>query len=454
MIKLDYTKALSFIDEREIGYYQGRINTVHRWLHEGGGPGEDYLGWVDLPRTQREEEVESIEDTAAKLRAKADVFVLIGIGGSYLGARAAIEMLSHSFHNELALAMGGYPAVYYAGHNASGTYLAHLLEFLADKEVCLNVVSKSGTTTEPAIAFRFLKEFMEKRYGKKEARERILVTTDAHKGALKTLADEEGYRSFVIPDDIGGRYSVLTPVGLVPMAVAGIDIRRVLAGAAKAYEAVAKADLSQNDAYLYAVLRQILYKQGYGIELLVSYEPRLHYLAEWWKQLFGESEGKGHKGLFPAACDFTTDLHSLGQYIQEGRRFLFETVLRVEQPDGKLQIKAMPQDTDGLNYLAGQGIDLVNEKALQGTLLAHIAGHVPNLVLEIPRLTEEYFGALVYFLEKACGASGYLLGVNPFDQPGVEAYKKNMFALLGKPGYEAWSAHLTHRLTGAEEGKT
>ena len=374
------------------------------------------------------------------------VLVVIGIGGSYLGARAAIECLGHSFRNNLNKEERKTPEIYFAGNNISSTYLIDLLDVIKDKDVSLNVISKSGTTTEPAIAFRVLKEFLENKYGKDEAAKRIYATTDAKKGALKQVSDEEGYETFVIPDDVGGRFSVLTPVGLLPIAVAGIDIDAIMTGANDARVDFNNSNLEENDCYQYAVVRNILHKKGKDIELLVNYEPSLHYLSEWWKQLYGESEGKDQKGLFPASVDFSTDLHSMGQYVQDGKRILFETVLNVEKPRRVLNLKEEANDLDGLNYLSGKTLDFVNEKAFQGTLLAHTDGQVPNLLINIPTLDEYNFGYLVYFFEKACGISGYLLGVNPFNQPGVEAYKKNMFALLGKPGFEKEKEELEKRL--------
>lgn len=438
-LRFDYSPALSFIGEHELAYIEKQVQEAHRLLHSGKGPGSDYLGWLELPANYDREEFARIKDTAAEIRASADAFVVIGIGGSYLGARAAIEMLTPPFS-------GTDVPVYFVGHNLSGTYIADLLSLLDEKEVYINVISKSGTTTEPAVAFRILRSFMERKYGKHGARKRIIATTDRSRGALKQLADAEGYRTFVIPDDVGGRYSVLTPVGLLPMAAAGLDIGAVMAGAEVAMHEYASPDLSANASYQYAAVRNCLHRKGKLVEILVTYEPALHYLAEWWKQLFGESEGKDHKGLFPASVDFTTDLHSLGQYIQEGLRILIETVIQVENPQSEIAITREEQDLDGLNYLAGKTVDYVNRKALEGTLLAHTDGGVPTLVVRVPRINEYNFGQLVYFFEKACAISGYLLGVNPFDQPGVEAYKRNMFALLGKPGFEKEREALEKRL--------
>ena len=375
--------------------------------------------------------------------SNSDALIVIGIGGSYLGARAAIEALSHSFHNQ----MSGNTQIYFAGQNISSTYISHLLEMLEGKDISINVISKSGTTTEPAVAFRIFRDYLEKKYGKEEAKKRIYITTDKEKGALKQLATEEGLETFVIPDDVGGRYSVLTAVGLLPIATAGLDIDRMMEGAAAAADKYNNADLATNQSYQYAAVRNALYRKGKSIELLVNYEPSLHYVSEWWKQLFGESEGKDHKGLFPASVDFSTDLHSMGQYVQEGRRDLIETVVQVTKPKIELTIQEDAANLDGLNFLAGKTMDEVNKNAFQGTVLAHVDGGVPNMVVELDELNEYTFGEMVYFFEKACGISGLLMGVNPFDQPGVEAYKKNMFALLGKPGFEAEKEALLKRLS-------
>ena len=407
------------------------------------GPGSDYLGWVTLPYDYDKEEFSRIKQAAAKIRKSSDALIVIGIGGSYLGARAAIEALSHSFHNQ----MNGNTQIYFAGQNISSTYISHLLEMLEGKDISINVISKSGTTTEPAIAFRIFRDYLEKKYGKEEAKNRIFVTTDKEKGALKQLATEEGFETFVIPDDVGGRYSVLTAVGLLPIAAAGLDIDKMMQGAQAAADKYNNADLATNQSYQYAAVRNALYRKGKTIELLVNYEPALHYVSEWWKQLYGESEGKDQKGLFPAAVDFSTDLHSMGQYVQEGRRDLIETVVQVAKPKVELTIQEDAANLDGLNFLAGKTMDEVNKNAFQGTVLAHVDGGVPNMVVELDELNEFTFGELVYFFEKACGISGLLMGVNPFDQPGVEAYKKNMFALLGKPGYEAEKEVLLKRLT-------
>ncbi|MFC4767605.1 glucose-6-phosphate isomerase [Effusibacillus consociatus] len=448
LIQFDYSKALSFVGEHEVAYLEPAIQLAHTLLHEQKGPGNDYTGWVDLPLTYDKDEFAKIQQAAQKIQADSDALVVIGIGGSYLGARAAIEMLSHSFYNLMPKDKRKTPEIYFAGQNISPTYIKHLLELLAGKDISVNVISKSGTTTEPAIAFRIFRDYMEKKYGKEGARKRIYATTDSSKGALRKLATEEGYKTFVIPDDVGGRYSVLTAVGLLPIAVAGIDIEAMMEGAADAHKAYALPALSDNPCYRYAAVRNALYNKGKTIELLVNYEPSLHYISEWWKQLYGESEGKDHKGIFPAAVDFSTDLHSMGQYIQEGRRDLFETVLQVDTPVEDLTIQKDPANVDGLNFLSGKTMDFVNKKAFEGTLLAHTDGGVPNLIVRLPEISPYSFGNLVYFFEKACGISGYVLGVNPFDQPGVEAYKKNMFALLGKPGFEKEKADLESRLQG------
>ncbi|MDK2800514.1 MAG: glucose-6-phosphate isomerase [Clostridiales bacterium] len=447
-LRFDYSKALSFVKDHEIFYMEDMVRTAHTMLHNKSGAGNDFVGWVDLPNHYDKEEFERIKSAAAKIQSDSDALVVIGIGGSYLGARAAIEMLSHSFYNVLSKSKRKTPAIYFAGNNISSTYLSDLLELLEDKDLSINVISKSGTTTEPAIAFRIFRELLEKKYGKEEARKRIYATTDKSKGALKKLADEEGYETFVIPDDVGGRYSVLTAVGLLPIAVSGVDIDKMMKGAQDAYQEYASPFLSENECYQYAVVRNALYRKGKTTELMVNYEPALHYFAEWWKQLYGESEGKDKKGIFLASVDFSTDLHSMGQYIQEGLRNIFETVLNVEKPKKDIILTEEKENIDGLNFLAGKTMDFVNKKAFEGTLLAHTDGEVPNLVLNIPQINEYYFGNMVYFFEKACGISGYLLGVNPFDQPGVEAYKRNMFALLGKPGFEKEKEILEKRLKG------
>ena len=445
-ISLDLSKVAPYLATSEVDYMEDMVKCVHDKLHNGTGAGNDFLGWIDLPVNYDKDEFERIKKSAEKIRSDSEVLIVIGIGGSYLGARAAIEMLTNNFHNALDNDKRKAPKIFYVGNNISSTYMAELLQAIEGKDVSLNIISKSGTTTEPAIAFRILKSYVEKKYGVEEARKRIYATTDKAKGALKTLADSEGYETFVVPDDVGGRFSVLTAVGLLPIAAAGINIDEMMKGAADAREAYSNPSIKENDAYKYAAVRNALYNKGKVIEVLVNYEPSLHYFNEWWKQLYGESEGKDNKGLFPAAVDFTTDLHSMGQYIQEGRRVLFETVINVEKPKYEINIEKDADDLDGLNFLAGKTMDFVNKQAFQGTLLAHNDGGVPNMVVNVPEISAYYFGYMVYFFEKACGISGYLLGVNPFDQPGVEAYKKNMFALLGKPGYEEMKAELEKRL--------
>jgi glucose-6-phosphate isomerase len=447
-IRFDHSNALNFINQYEIDYLRSFIKTAHDMLHGKTGQGSDYTGWVDLPLEYDKDEYKRIKEAAERIKSNSDIFVVIGIGGSYLGAKAAIEALSHSFYNLLPASERKTPQIFFAGNNVSQVYLSDLLDIVKDKDISVNVISKSGTTTEPAIAFRIFKELMEKKYGKEGASRRIYATTDRSRGALKGLADKEKYETFVIPDDVGGRYSVLTAVGLLPIAVSGVDIDKMMEGAAAAHDTYSAASLELNECYQYAAVRNILYRKNRVIEIMVNYEPSLHYFTEWWKQLYGESEGKDRKGIFPAGVDFTTDLHSMGQYIQDGLRNIFETVLNVEKTARAITIKEEKEDIDGLNYLAGRDMVFVNKKALDGTILAHIDGGVPNLLLDIPELSPYYFGNLVYFFEKACGISGYLLGVNPFDQPGVEAYKKNMFALLGKPGFEARKDELEKRLKG------
>lgn len=446
-IQFDYSKALSFVQQHEIDYLTEPVRVAHEQLHNKTGAGSDYLGWIDLPTNYDKEEFARIQQAAGKIQSDSEVLVVIGIGGSYLGARAAIEMLSHSFYNMLPKEQRRTPEIYFAGNNISSTYVNHLIQLIGDRDFSVNVISKSGTTTEPAIAFRIFRALLEKKYGKEEARKRIYATTDREKGALKKLAAEEGYESFVIPDDVGGRYSVLTAVGLLPIAAAGIDIAAIMNGAADAAKEFSNPNLAENASYQYAAVRNALYRKGKTTEILVNYEPALHFVSEWWKQLYGESEGKDHKGIYPASVDFSTDLHSMGQFIQEGTRNLFETVIQVAEVPSQITIESDPDDLDGLNFLTGKTMDFVNKKAFEGTMLAHSDGGVPNLIVTIPDMTPYTFGYLVYFFEKACGISGYLLGVNPFDQPGVEAYKKNMFALLGKPGYEKEKAELESRLS-------
>lgn len=444
----DYSKAAGFVSQDEIDALAPYIKVAHDTIENKTGAGNDYLGWVDLPVDYDKDEFARIKAAAEKIRSDSDVLVVIGIGGSYLGARAAIEMLSHSFANAVSKELRNGPQIFYAGNSISSTYLAELIEACEGKDISVNVISKSGTTTEPAIAFRIFKEMLEKKYGKDGAKERIYATTDKAKGALKTLADAEGYETFVVPDDVGGRFSVLTAVGLLPIAAAGIDIDAMMKGAADGREEYSVPDLSKNMCYQYAAVRNCLARKGKCIEMMINFEPALHYFGEWWKQLYGESEGKDKKGIFPAAADFSTDLHSMGQYIQDGQRLMFETAVLVDEPRKNIEIKENEDDLDGLNFLAGKTVDFVNLKASQGTALAHTDGGVPNLAVRVPKLDAYNFGKLVYFFEKACGISGYLLGVNPFNQPGVEAYKKNMFALLGKPGYTDMQAELEARLNG------
>lgn len=432
-IKFDYSN--SFVEKREINNMKKFVESSHDYLHEGSGEGKEYLGWVDLPSNIDRDEILDIKNTAEKIKDNTDVLIVIGIGGSYLGARACIEALSHNFYNGLSKEDRKTPEIYYVGNNLSSDYILDLLDIIKDKDISINVISKSGTTTEPAIAFRIFREYIEKKYSKDEAKERIYITTDREKGALKKLAQDQGYKTFVIPDDVGGRYSIFTPVGLLPIAVAGIDIDQLLEGAKSGEEEYSNKNMEENPAYEYAAIRNILYNRGKDIEILVNYEPPLNYLSEWWKQLYGESEGKDNKGIYPSSVNFTTDLHSLGQFIQDGKRNLFETTIIIEESKRDIVLKKELEDLDGLNYLDGKTLNFVNHKAFEGTLKAHIEGGVPNLIIRLPKLNEFYFGKLIYFFEKACGISGYLLGVNPFNQPGVEEYKNNMFELLGKAGY-------------------
>ncbi len=429
-IKLEDTNTS--IPVEDILEYRDEVKRIHDELHEKANDEKEFLGWLHLPTSYDKEEFTRIKQAAKKIQKDSDVLLCIGIGGSYLGARAVIESLTSSFchHKENC------PEIVYAGNNLSPNYLNDVIDKISNKNVSINVISKSGTTTEPAIAFRIFREFLESKYGIEEARKRIYVTTDKEKGALKTLANEEGYETFVIPDNVGGRYSVLTAVGLLPIAVAGMDIDKLMLGAKIAEDKYKEENLKYNECYKYAVLRNILYKKDKNIEILVNYEPKLHYFTEWWKQLYGESEGKEGKGIFPAGVDFTTDLHSMGQYIQQGRRNLFETVLAVDEPEMDITIKQDEDNLDGMNFVAGKTLDFVNKKAMEGTIEAHVTGGVPNIILHLEKLEEETIGSLIYFFELACAISGKLLGVNPFNQPGVEEYKKNMFRLLGKPGYE------------------
>ena len=442
MISFDYSKASSFISEEEICNMEEITNTAADILMTKRGAGNDYLGWIDLPVDYDKEEFTRIKKSADKIRKDSKVLVVVGIGGSYLGAKAAIDMLTGSFDN---YEEGDNPRIVYAGNSISSTYLAQLIAFVKDKDFSVNIISKSGTTTEPALAFRMLRNLLIEKYGEEGAKGRIYATTDKAKGALKNFADKEGYETFVVPDDVGGRFSVLTAVGLLPIAVAGIDIDAMMKGAQDARVEYNKP-YCENDCYKYAAIRNILMRKGKGVEFMVNYEPCLQYFSEWWKQLFGESEGKDNRGILPCSVNFSTDLHSMGQYIQDGARIMFETVLNVEEPKLDLEIPFDEENTDGLNFLSGKTVDFVNTKAFQGTLLAHTDGNVPNLIVNIPRIDAYHFGNLVYFFEKACAVSGYILGVNPFNQPGVESYKKNMFALLDKPGYEEMKKELEARL--------
>jgi glucose-6-phosphate isomerase len=432
-IKFDYSYAKKFIKDYEMENIKPYINAANRMLHERSGTGSEFTGWLSLPEKYDKIEYGRIKKCAQEIGESSDAFVVVGIGGSYLGARAVIEALTHSFHNQLPYEKRKSPEIYFAGNNISSGYLSDLMDILSEKQVSLNIISKSGTTTEPAITFRILKEYMEDRYGKKGASKRIYVTTDRERGALKKLSVEEGYESFVIPDDVGGRFSVLSAVGLLPIAVSGINTDELIQGASEAYEEYCTLDYEENACLKYAAARNILYRKGKTTEIMVNYEPSLHYFTEWWKQLYGESEGKDGKGIFPAGMNFTTDLHSMGQYIQDGLRNMFETVINIEMCRKSLIIGKDKDNLDGLNYISGKEMDYVNKKAMEGTVLAHTEGEVPNLLVNIPHMNENCLGNLIYFFEKACGISGYLLGVNPFDQPGVEAYKKNMFKLLGKP---------------------
>lgn len=432
-IKLDLKNT--GITQKSILEYKEQVENIHKELHKRSNDEKDFVGWLELPTNYDKKEFTKIKKAAKKINKESDILVVIGIGGSYLGARAVIEALTSTFNNMLTEKQRKYPQILYVGNNLSPNYINELIEYIGDKDFSVNVISKSGTTTEPAIAFRIFREILESKYGIDEARSRIYVTTDKEKGALKTLADEEGYEKFVIPDNVGGRYSVLTAVGLLPIATAGIDIDKLMQGAQNAQERYNDSNLKYNECYKYAVARNILYKLYKNTEILVNYEPKMHYFTEWWKQLYGESEGKDQKGIFPAGVDFTTDLHSMGQYIQEGRRNLFETVISIENPASDITINKDEDNLDGLNYLAGKSLDYVNKKAMEGTIKAHVSGDVPNIVINIEKLDEENIGELIYFFEKACAISGLILGVNPFNQPGVEEYKKNMFKLLNKPGY-------------------
>lgn len=439
-LKFDYSNALSFVGKDEIDYLSDAVALANKKIKEKSGQGSDFLGWVNLPYDYDKEEFQRIKLAAKRICDTSEVLIVIGIGGSYLGARAAIDFLGSPFYNAKSK---NTPDIYFAGNSISGPYLKQLIDIVGDRDFSVNVISKSGTTTEPALAFRVFRKMLIEKYGKEEASKRIYATTDKARGVLKKLADEEGYETFVVPDDVGGRFSVLTAVGLLPIACSGADIDEIMKGAQDACSDYAS---DNNDCHTYAAIRNALYRKGKSTEILVNYEPLFHYVGEWWKQLFGESEGKSGKGIFPAAVDFSTDLHSMGQYIQDGMRNIFETVVSIEEPSCDVVIEKEEDDGDGLNFLAGKTLDYVNKKAFLGTLLAHTDGNVPNLVITIPKADEYNLGYLFYFFEKACAVSGYILGVNPFDQPGVEAYKKNMFALLGKPGYEDRKDELEKRL--------
>lgn len=445
-VTFDYSKAAPFIKDHEVDSMKKLAEDAKELLVSKTGAGNDFLGWIDLPVDYDKDEFARIKKAAAKIQSDSEVLLVIGIGGSYLGARAAIEFLRHSFYNVVSKEIRKTPEIYFVGNSISSTYIRHLMDVIGDRDFSINMISKSGTTTEPAIAFRVFKEMMEKKYGKEEAAKRIYATTDRVKGSLKHLATEEGYETFVVPDDIGGRFSVLTAVGLLPIAVSGADIDKLMEGAGAGRETALNAPFEENDSLKYAAIRNILLRKGKEIEILANYEPSVHYVSEWWKQLYGESEGKDQKGIFPASVDLTTDLHSMGQFIQDGSRNMFETVINIETSREELVLQEEPVDLDGLNYLAGKSVDFVNKSAMNGTILAHTDGQVPNLMVKVPEVNEFYLGELFYFFEFACGVSGYLLGVNPFNQPGVESYKKNMFALLGKPGYEAQREELLKRL--------
>lgn len=445
-VTFDYSLAKKFVGDDEIKLMENIVETAKDTLLSKNGAGNDFLGWIDLPVDYDKEEFARIKKAAEKIQSDSDVLVVIGIGGSYLGARAAIEFLRHGFYNCVDKSVRKTPEIYYAGNSISGTYLSQLIQTIGDRDFSVNIISKSGTTTEPAIAFRVFKEMMENKYGKEEAAKRIYATTDKEKGALKNLASEEGYETFVVPDDVGGRFSVLTAVGLLPIAVSGADLDRLMEGAQSMRKLCLETPALQNDSVMYAAVRNALHRKGKMVEVLANYEPFFHYVGEWWKQLYGESEGKDQKGIFPASVDLTTDLHSMGQFIQDGSRIMYETVMELESPSLDITLKKEAVDLDGLNYLAGKTLDFVNKNAMKGTQLAHTDGNVPNLVIRVPEQNEFCLGELFYFFEFACGVSGYILGVNPFNQPGVESYKKNMFALLGKPGYEKQREELMKRL--------
>ena len=446
-ISFDYSNAMFMVSEEDIAAMRPRVEAAKKTLLERTGEGNDFLGWIDLPVNYDHDEFKRIKEAAKKIQSDSEILIVIGIGGSYLGARAAIEALRHTFYNVIDKDMRkGTPEIYFCGNNISSTYLEHLLEVVGDRDFSINIISKSGTTTEPAIAFRIFKKLLVEKYGDKEAAKRIYATTDKEKGALKTLADAEGYETFVVPDDVGGRFSVLTAVGLLPIAVSGADIKQLMVGAAAARQKCIENDFDDNYALQYAAIRNILREKGKTMEILANYTPSVHYIGEWWKQLFGESEGKDGKGIYPTACVFTTDLHSLGQSIQDGTKNHIETVVNIGSPRRKIIMEKEDEDLDGLNYLAGRTVDFINKQAMNGTVLAHVDGEIPNLMITLPFMNEFNLGELFYFFEFACGVSGYVLGVNPFNQPGVESYKKNMFALLGKPGFEEQGAKLRARL--------
>ncbi len=448
MIQFSYKNASDVVHDHEMVNLKSQAKAAHAELLNGTGAGNDFLGWVTLPTDYDKAEFDRIKAAARAIQEDTDIFVVVGIGGSYLGAQAVIDLLGHHFDADLPADRRKFPRVIFAGTNLSSTYLADLFDILGDKRVSVNVISKSGTTTESAIAFRIFRDYMEKRYGKEEAVRRIYCTTDKERGALKTLANQEGYESFVVPDDIGGRYSVLTAVGLLPIAVSGVDIDALMAGARRGQERFTVENVDQNPAYQYACARTALLRKGYGVEIMVNYEPSFHFMTEWWKQLYGESEGKDGRGIFPAGVDNSADLHSMGQYIQDGQRFLFETVIHIETARRPFEIPHDDNDLDGLNFLAGMDMSMVNEQAMKGTVLAHVDGGVPNLMVTLPDTSAESVGELIYFFEIACGLSGYMNAINPFDQPGVEGYKTNMYALLGKPGFEEYGAQLRARLEG------
>lgn len=445
-VTFDYSKAMGYVSQHEIDSMKAITESARQLLLSKSGAGNDYLGWINLPVDYDKDEFARIKAASDKIRSDSEVLVVIGIGGSYLGARAAIEFLGHNFFNSVSKDVRKAPEIYFVGNSISSTYLAGLVDTIGDRDFSVNIISKSGTTTEPAIAFRVFKKLLEEKYGKEGAAKRIYATTDKEKGALKKLADAQGYEEFVVPDDVGGRFSVLTAVGLLAIAVSGVDIDKLMEGAASARKRCIENDFDSNDSMQYAALRNIMLRKGKLVEILCDYEPSLHYTLEWWKQLMGESEGKDNKGLFPASVDLTTDLHSMGQFIQDGSRIMFETVLNVEKASREVLIEKEEEDLDGLNYLAGKSVDFVNKCAMNGTILAHTDGNTPNLMVKIPEQNEFYLGELFYFFEFACGLSGYILGVNPFNQPGVESYKHNMFALLGKPGFEDEGEALRKRL--------